>query len=141
MEGYHLGVVHLIDMVAGEDQHIVGIISVNERDILCDGISRALIPVGILALLIGREHMHAAVHAVQIPGLAGADVLVELQGLVLGKHAYSLNAGIDAVGEGEVYNAVLSPEGHSGLGDVLCKHTQPAALAARKQHGYDLLFG
>ncbi len=128
-------------MVAGEDQHIVGIIPVDKGDVLGDGVGGALVPVGLLALLIGREHVHAAVHAVQVPGLAGADVLVELQGLILGEHAHRLDAGIDAVGEGEIYDAVFPPEGHCGLGDVLCKHAQPAALAARKQHGYDLLFG
>ena len=97
MEGNHLGIVHLIDMVAGEHHHIIRVIPLDKGDILGDGIGSALIPVGLFPLFIGREHMYAGVHAVQIPRLPAADVFIQLQGLVLGKHAYRLNAGIDAV--------------------------------------------
>ena len=141
MERNHLGIIHLVDVVAGEHHHILGVIALDEGDVLGDGVGRALIPVGALALLVRGQHMHARVHAVQVPGLAGADVFVQLQGLVLGEHAYGLNAGIDAVGKGKINDAVFAAKGHGGLGQVLGQNPQPAALAARKQHGYDLLFG
>ena len=42
VEAEHSGVVHFIDMVAGEDQHVVRVIAFDERDILIDGVGRAL---------------------------------------------------------------------------------------------------
>ena len=66
--------------------------------------------------------MYAAVQTVQIPGLAGADIAVELQGLVLGQDAYSVDTGVGAVGQGEVDDAVFSAEGNGGLGYVAGEH-------------------
>ena len=43
----------------------------------------ALVPVGALCLLVGRQGVHAAVQTIQIPGLAVADVLVQLLGCLL----------------------------------------------------------
>ena len=128
-------------MVAREDHHIIRIVPLDEPDVLVDGVGGALVPVGLLALLVGGQHVDAGVHAVQVPGLAVADVLVELQRLVLGEHAHGLDAGVHAVGQGKVDDPVLSAVGHGGLGQVLGEHAQPAALAAGQKHSHDLLFG
>ena len=61
MVSQHLSVVHLINVVAGQDQYIFGIIFVNEVDILIDGVGRALVPLGVFALGIGRQDLYAAV--------------------------------------------------------------------------------
>ena len=73
MEGDHLGVVHLVDMVAGQDHDIFGIIHVQEADVLIDGVGRTLVPAALFALAqVGGEDMDAAVGPVQVPGLAVA---------------------------------------------------------------------
>ena len=74
-----------------------GIITINEGNVLIDGVGGALVPVRSARLLIRRQNMDAAVQAVQIPGLAIADVLVEHKRLILGQDAHRINAGIDAV--------------------------------------------
>ena len=76
MVAQHLGVVHLVDVVAGENQHIVGIIAGNKGDILINGVGRTFVPVGSFAAGVGGQDADAAVGAVQVPGLAIADVLV-----------------------------------------------------------------
>ena len=47
---------------------------------------------------------------------------------------------VDAVGQGEVDNTILTAEGNGRLGRVLRQDLQPAALAASKKHGYTVLF-
>ena len=59
--------------------------------------------------------MQAAVRAVKIPRLAVAQIGVQLQRLILGEHADGVDAGIDAVGQGKVDDAVLAAEGDGGL--------------------------
>ena len=88
----HGAIVHLIDVVAGEDEHIVGIIAVDEVEVLVDGIGRALVPVGGLAALIRRQHHDTAAHAVKVPRLAVADILIEHQRLILGQYADGIDA-------------------------------------------------
>ena len=140
--GEHLRVVHLVDVVAGEDEDIFGVIAVDEIDILIDGVGGALVP---LALLVGRirgEDVDAAVHPVEVPGLAVADVGVEFKGAVLGEDADGVDAGVCAVGEGKVDDAVLAAKGNSGLCDLLGEDVQAAALSACEKHGnhFFLLF-
>src|SRR5699024_10953956 len=80
---HHLGVVHLVDVVAGQDHHILRVIQVDEPDVLIDGVGGALVPGAALAAHIGRQDVDAAGGAVQVPGHAAADVAVQLQGPVL----------------------------------------------------------
>ena len=62
--------------------------------------------------------MYARVHPVQIPGLPGADIVIQLQGLILGQHTHGLNAGINAVGQRKINDTVLAAVGDGGLGDA-----------------------
>ena len=84
--------------------------------------------------------MDAAGGPVQVPRHAAADVAVELQRAVLSQHAHRVNAGIGAVGQGKVDDAVLAAEGHGGLCHVAGEDIQPAALTAGQQHGDALFF-
>ena len=131
VEVQHLGVVHLIDMVTGEDEHIVRVVLVHELPVLPDGVGGAAVPVAVLALgHVGGQHEDAAVVAVEIPVLAGAQIRVEGQGAVLGQHAHRVEAGVDAVAEGEIDDPILAAEGDGRLGHVGGEYAQSAALAA-----------
>ena len=79
--------------------------------------------------------MYAGIHAVEIPRLAGADVLVQLKRLILRENADGFDAGIHTVGEREIDNAILASERHCGLCKVLCENPKAASAAARQQHG------
>ena len=81
--------------------------------------------------------MDAAVQAVQVPGLAVADVLVQLLGLILGCDTHRINTGIDAVGQREVHNAVFAAEGHRRFCRFLCQRVQTRATSAGKDHCHD----
>ena len=96
-----------------------------EADILIDGVGRALVPGAALAAHVGRQDMHAAGGAVQIPGLAAADVAVEFQGAVLGQHAHGVDAGVDTVGQGEIDDAVFSPKRYSRFCQPLGQGIKP----------------
>ena len=84
--------------------------------------------------------MDAAVHAVQVPGLAGADVAVELQGFVLGQHAHRVDPRVGAVGEGEIDDAVFPAEGDGGLGHIAGQNVETAALPSGQKHCDTLFF-
>ena len=137
----HLVIVHFVHMVAREDEHAVGIIHLDEVHVLIDGVGRAGKPRPALprALIRGQD-VHAAVDAVQIPRLTAADVAVEQQRLVLREHADGVDAGVGAVGQRKVDDAVLAAERDAGLGDLRRERVQPRALPAGKQHGNAVFF-
>ena len=122
-------------MVAGEDQHIIRVVLLDEGHVLVDGVSRAAIPLAHLALLVGRKDKHAAVGQVKVPGRAGANVGVQLKGLILGQDAHGIDAAVGAVGQREIDDAILAAIGHGRLGHVLGQDAQTAALAACQKHG------
>ena len=77
--------------------------------------------------------MDAAVGPVQVPGLAVADVGIQLQRPVLGEHPNRVDTGVDAVGQGKVDDAILSSKGDRGFCHVAGEGVETAALSARQQ--------
>ena len=131
----HVRIVHAVDVVAREDDDVFGVILVDERHVLIDGVCRALVPVGFFLTLVGRQDLDAAVGAVEIPRQTVADVVVQHQRLILCQHADRVNAGIDAVGKRKVDDAILAPEGDCGLCGGFRQCVQTGTLTAGKKHG------
>ena len=70
------GVVHLVDVVAREDEDEVRLAALDEGQVLRDRVGGALVPVGVGAAAVGLVDLDAAREAaVEVPGPAGADVL------------------------------------------------------------------
>ena len=140
MELQHRRVVHLVDMVARENEHIIRVIALDKADVLIDGVRRALVPFGVLALGVGRQHLHAAVRRVEAPRLAVSDIFVQLQRLILRQNADGINLGVDTVGQREINDPVFAAEGNRGLCRVLRQNHQAASLTACQQHRDTTLF-
>ena len=135
----HGVVVHLVDMVAGENENVLRIPLSDERDILINGVCRALVPFAGLAGLIRRQNVDAAVGKVKIPRGTGADIGVQFQRAILRQHADDVDARIGAVGKRKINDAIFSAVGDCRLGDILSQNAQTTALSAGKQHGNALL--
>ena len=74
--------------------------------------------------------MDAAVQTVQVPGLAVADVLIQLLGLILRCDANGIDVGVDAVGQREVHDTVFAAKGHRRFCRFLCQRVQTRATSA-----------
>ena len=130
----HPRIVHRVDVIAREDEHIVGIRHINEVKVLIDGICRAAIPVCSLLTRIRRQDKKPSVALIEIPCAARAEVLVQLKRTVLRQHADALNAGIHAVAQRKINDAVLPTERNGGLCDALRQCAEAAALPACQNH-------
>ena len=117
----HKLVVHSVDMVAREYKNVVGVISLDEVDILINRVRGSLVPVGMLAALIRGKNRKTASHSVKVPRCAVGNVFVEGEGLILSKHAHGINSRVNTVGEREIDNFVFSSEGYGGLCDLFGK--------------------
>ena len=67
MEIEHYLVIHLVDMITREYEHILGIEALHIFDILIYGICRTGVPFAVLTLFIGRKNTHTADITVKIP--------------------------------------------------------------------------
>ena len=91
VEPEEVAVILLAYLVAGKDDDVLRVIPLNEWDVLVNRIGRTLVPVRARGFLVGRKHVNPAVQAVQVPGLAVADILVEHQGLILGQDPHGID--------------------------------------------------
>ena len=69
------------------------------------------------------------------------DVAVEAAGLVLGQDEDLAQAAVDAVGQGEVDDAVQAAERDGRLGPVAGERLEPRAPAAGQDDGQDVTHG
>jgi hypothetical protein len=128
-------VVHLVDVVAGQDEDRVGVAVLELAQVLQNGVRGAAVPLGDAATGDVRlAQLHPAVVAVEIPRPAQPDVVVERPGVVLGQDDDVGDVRVDAVRQGEIDDPVLATERHRGLRALLRKDREPLALAARKDH-------
>ena len=93
----HIGVIHFVDMVARQDEHIFWIKAVNKVDILVDGISSAVIPSAALLSHIGRENADAGSNLVKGPGATVTDIVIQNIRAVLGKDTDDVDVRIHTV--------------------------------------------
>ena len=134
METQEVGVILLANLVAGQDDDVLGIITINEGNVLIDSVGCALVPVRAGSLLIRRQNMDAAMQTVQVPGLAIADILVQDEGLILGKDTDGINVGVNAVGQREIDDTIFTAERYCRFGELLGQRVQTRALTACQDH-------
>ena len=127
----HARVVHLVDVIAGKDDQIPRAFPRDRIEILIDGVRRSLIPV-LADALLRRQNLDEFAELLGDDAPAHADVAVERERLVLRGDEDAAQAGVDAVAEREVDDAVRSAEIDRRLGAVFRQRIQPLARAARE---------
>ncbi len=130
---HHEGVVHLVDVVAGEDEDVFGLLGANGVDVLVDGVCGALIP-GLGDALHGGQDLDEFAELVGDDGApALADMAVEGERLVLGEDVDVAKIGVNAVGEGDVDDAVLAGKRYGRLGAIAGEGEESLAGTTGKQ--------
>ena len=134
----HLAVVHAVELVAGEDQHLghAGLLQVAE--VLPHGVGRALVPVAPFHGLLSGEDLHEPpIERIEVVG--AADVAVQADGIELGQHVDAVQSAVDAVGQGDVDQPVLARQRHGGLRSHLGQRIESRATSAAQHQRHDLL--
>ena len=124
-------VVHLVDVVARQDEDEVGRRLADGLDVLEHRVRGAPVPLrGAVARDVRLHHPDAAGGPVEVPRAPGADVVVERPRVVLGQDDDVVDVRVDAVAEREVDDPVLARERHGGLGADAREDRQPLTLTA-----------
>ncbi len=132
----HLLVVHFIDVVAGQDDHVLRAVALDDVDVLIDGVGGAEIPHGLRHALRGRQHVETlvALGAEEVP--AALHVADEAVRLVLGRHRDAADARVQRVRQREIYDARLAAEINGGLGAPVSQFHKTAAASAGQHIGH-----
>ena len=128
----HLLVVHLVDVVAREDEDVIRLLAADRIDVLIDRVGRALIPVLRDAHLRRQHFDEIAVSHQRRP--AAADVAVEAERFVLRENEDAAQVAVQAIRKRDVDDAIDAAERNRRLGAVARQRPEPLALAARQQN-------
>ena len=132
--GDHRAVVHLVDVIAGQHQHVLGPQRADQIEVLVDAIGGAAIPVHA-DLLLRRHHVDELAELAAQVAPAALHVLDQRLALVLRHQVDLADAGIDAVGQHEVDDAELAAERGGRLAAMQRQILEPLAATAGHDHG------
>ena len=131
VEGQQAAIVHLVDMVAGEDEDIFGVIAAQHVEVLEHGIGGALVPV-LAHLLLGRQQVDELVEPSVEEAPASLQVMDQALRFVLRGDADAADTGVHAVRQREIDDAKFSGEGNGRLRAPVGELFEPAAAPARQ---------
>jgi len=132
----HQFVVHLVDVIARQNDHVFRRMRFDDVDVLVHRVSRAFVPEHFGDALGGRQDIEALVTfgAHEVPrALHVPDQRVRL---VLRCYADAADAGIDRIGQRKIDNPRLAAEIDCGLGAIVGQFIQAAAAATRQDIGH-----
>ena len=132
----HQLVVHLVDMVAGEHDEVLGVIVLQDVEVLIDRVGRAEVPAVLRDALAGREDVEdlVALGAEEVP--AALQMPDQAVRLVLRRDADAADAGIEGIRQREIDDARLAAEIDRRLGAPVGQFHQAAAAAAGQHIGH-----
>jgi hypothetical protein len=140
MLGHHLAVIHFVDVIAGEDEDMLGLLGAYGINVLINGVGGALIPLVADPLHGGKDLDELSdLAAEDVP--AFADVAVERKGFVLGEDVNAAQVGVEAVGESDIDDAIHASEGDGGLGTVAGKRIKALSGAACEKDSESVFHG
>src|SRR5699024_4108499 len=98
MLGQHLGIIHLVDMVAGKDQKVIGTVIVNKVNVLGNSICGSAVNIQIgICFFTGRQNKNTAVLRVQSPTSSDGYIAVQKDGFILCEYADNIDTAVGAV--------------------------------------------
>ena len=124
-----LGVVHPVEMIARENQVVVGVVAHEVARGLPHGVGRALKPVRVVGRLLGGQDLDEAL-AEQVHPVRLRDVPVERRRIELRQDEDPPDVGVQAVADRDVDQPVLAADRHRRLRAVLREREEPGSLAA-----------
>ena len=132
----HFLVVHLVDVIAGEQHDEVGTVALDDVDVLIDRVGGAEVPHRLGDALRGGQDVEAlvALGPEEVP--AALQVTDQAVGLVLRGDRDAANAGVERVRQREVDDARLAAEIDRRLGAPVGELEQAAAPPAGEHIGH-----
>jgi hypothetical protein len=134
----HPGIVHLIDVITGKDEHDLRIVASENVEVLEDCVGGSFVPICRNALL-SREQFDEFIKTSVEKRPPPLDVMNQALSFVLGCDPDAPNARVNAIRQREVDNAKFSAERHGRLRTPVGKRPQARSPPTREHDSERLL--
>ena len=137
--GQHGAVIHLVELIARQDQNVARLVAPHVAQALADGVGCPLEPmIAVLGLLGGQDGYERLREDVELVG--PADVLVQALRVELRQHEDAADVGVDAVRDGDVDQAVLAGDGDRRLRPLVRQGKQPGSPTPTQDDRQQVVF-
>ena len=130
-------IIHLVDMISGQDDDVFRIVARDDVDVLIHRIGRAFVPHRLGHALAGRQDVEALVSFGPEEVPAALEMADQAVRLVLRRHADAPDAGVQCIGKREIDDPRVAAEIHGRLGADIGQLHQSAAAPS----GEDICHG
>ena len=124
----HFRVVHLVNVVPGQDQHVLGMLTLDRVNVLVNGVAGPLVPVFVDPLLRRHHVEELAEFALKIFLPAETHVTVQTGRFVLGEHQDAPDPAVQHVGKGKIDDPVRSGKRNGGFRPIPGEGFQPRSF-------------
>src|SRR5262245_1829481 len=132
--------VHAIKLISGQDQNVAAVITLQVGQVLADGVGGATIPVGCFVGLLRRPDLDITLaEGIELVGLT--DVTMEADAEVLGEDVDALDAAVDAVGNGDIDEAILAGDGYGRFASLHGQWIKAGSAPAAEYQADHVLHG
>ena len=132
-------VVHLVDVVAGQDDDVLRALFLDRVNVLVDGVGGPHVPVFVDPLLRRDDVDELTEFAAEQVSPAEMDVPVEAGRLVLREDQNLANPAVQTVGQREIDDAIRTPERNGGLGPIAGQRLEARPFSAGQHDRQDIL--
>ena len=130
MVGQHVRVIHLVDVVAGQDDKVFRAGGAEDVEVLEHGVGGAAIPGRLVEPLLRRQQVEKFAHFRAQKRPAHLQMAQQAVRLVLGQDGNAAHTRIEAVRQGEVDDPELAAKKNRGLGAAVGQLLEAAAASA-----------
>ena len=133
----HLVKIHPVQLVAGEDEHVINIRLADALQLLPNGVRGPLIPAGARhRLLSGQNLDKAATERIEFVGLP--NVPMKTDRVELSQKVNPVDAAVQAVGNRNVDQPVIPGERHGRFRAMFGERIKPGSLATAKDETHNV---
>ena len=131
-------VIHLVDVIPRQDDHIFDAVAVDDVDVLRHRIGGAEIPLAFIHALRGGQDIQIFVPLGPKEVPAALHVADQAVGLVLRRNRHLPHAGIERIGQREINDAGLAAEIDGRFRAAVGQLFQPRSTPPRQHKGHGL---
>ncbi len=137
MRFQHLGVIHVIELVAAEDQNVFAILFVEVSQILADGVGGTFVPFGptLHGLLSSQKLDKSAAEVIEPIRLA--NVLVKRNAEELGHHVDLIDTAVQAVADRNIDQSIFAGQRNGRFRSDFCERIKAgSSTTTENQRNY-----
>ena len=133
----HFLIVHPIEVVSCQDEHIIRPHAPDFEQLLADCVCSALVPAIAARGLFGGPNLHPSPMK-SVKEVGAVDMAVQGDGVKLGEHRNTVDARVNAIADGDIDQPVFTGDWHGGLGAFEGEWEKAVAAPAAQDDGKDI---